>query len=218
MKKCSRCNLILSPAEFNRKASSPDGLQSYCRECQRQKFASYYQADPDKQRQRRRDYYAAHPEEQREARRAYYEANVDEERARAMRYRAVVDPELRRRWGREHYARHRVQRIQQAAGYSARHPDRVHGYKRKWDKANPLKRREIKHRRRAREYATRVDPIDYAAIYHRDKGICHICHNPTPKDRLHFDHVIPLARGGTHTEGNIKVAHARCNLRKGATV
>jgi len=32
---------------------------------------------------------------------------------------------------------------------------------------------------------------------------------------LHFDHVIPLSKGGPHTYDNIRPAHSWCNMRKG---
>lgn len=31
---------------------------------------------------------------------------------------------------------------------------------------------------------------------------------------LHLEHVVPLIAGGTDTIGNVKPAHARCNLKK----
>ena len=45
--------------------------------------------------------------------------------------------------------------------------------------------------------------------------VCHICGKPIEDRRLlTFDHVIPLARGGSHTEENLRPAHRRCNSWK----
>jgi hypothetical protein len=38
---------------------------------------------------------------------------------------------------------------------------------------------------------------------------------PHPQSRV-LDHIIPLALGGTHTQGNVRIAHWLCNARKGA--
>lgn len=58
--------------------------------------------------------------------------------------------------------------------------------------------------------------IERAAIIARDNGVCHICGGtPAPED-IHLDHIVPLARGGTHDPENLAVACARCNLSKGA--
>lgn len=46
---------------------------------------------------------------------------------------------------------------------------------------------------------------------------CHLCSKPiNAPDDLHIDHVVPWAEGGTTTLQNLRPAHARCNLAKGA--
>lgn len=46
--------------------------------------------------------------------------------------------------------------------------------------------------------------------------VCHICSRRVEDNsQLHFDHVIPLSRGGEHSNDNIKVSHAVCNMSKG---
>lgn len=44
--------------------------------------------------------------------------------------------------------------------------------------------------------------------------MCHICKTAVDDSLLHYDHVVPLARGGAHTNENIAVSHAVCNIRK----
>ena len=45
--------------------------------------------------------------------------------------------------------------------------------------------------------------------------VCHICGGEVGSlADLNMDHVIPLARGGTHTYDNIRPSHKRCNQRK----
>ena len=58
--------------------------------------------------------------------------------------------------------------------------------------------------------------------------ICHLCDRPIDmvatrkvgyygwENGLHLDHVIPLSKGGLDTLENVKPAHARCNINKGA--
>lgn len=82
-----------------------------------------------------------------------------------------------------------------------------------WRARNPERRaaHEAKRRTQMRESG---EKIDYAAIAKRDGYVCHICGLPVSEDELSFDHVIPLAKSGSHTTDNIKVAHKRCNSRK----
>lgn len=71
------------------------------------------------------------------------------------------------------------------------------------------------------DITTRLDLV--AFLMERDKGICQLCHEPI-EDRLFgkrdpgmpsIDHVIPLARGGSHALDNLQLAHLQCNLSKG---
>lgn len=78
-----------------------------------------------------------------------------------------------------------------------------------------------KQRRRAAKHTTEVEyfrPID---IYRRDKWRCGICQKFVDRDLTYphpespsLDHIIPLAKGGTHTYGNVQLAHLQCNCLK----
>lgn len=85
-----------------------------------------------------------------------------------------------------------------------------------WKKNNRLKDRKRSQGYAARKKkASQIDTVDYARILERDGYWCHICEKDIlPQDKMHFDHVIPLKRGGAHSEENLKPAHGRCNCRK----
>jgi 5-methylcytosine-specific restriction endonuclease McrA len=85
-----------------------------------------------------------------------------------------------------------------------------------WEKVRESNSRAAR-RRLIQKAATSDGPVDYAAILAEHGMVCHICGRPIGGlSDLHFDHVVPLARGGAHTAGNIRPAHKRCNLSKGA--
>lgn len=48
------------------------------------------------------------------------------------------------------------------------------------------------------------------------KGECHYCHGRFPPEQLTMDHLIPVARGGTSTKGNVVPACFACNQKKAA--
>lgn len=73
--------------------------------------------------------------------------------------------------------------------------------------------------------------ISLKVLYKRDNGKCWICgkpcewqdkytteqgHRVTGANYPSKDHVIPLAKGGTHTWDNVRLAHFKCNTDKGA--
>jgi hypothetical protein len=52
-------------------------------------------------------------------------------------------------------------------------------------------------------------------VWQRDEGKCVQCGR---RDKLEFDHVIPVSRGGSNTERNIQLLCETCNRSKGASI
>ncbi len=46
------------------------------------------------------------------------------------------------------------------------------------------------------------------------KGRCGYCGHPTPPKGLTMDHIVPIARGGRSTKGNVIPACKACNTKK----
>ena len=46
------------------------------------------------------------------------------------------------------------------------------------------------------------------------KGLCHYCSQQFSPDQLSMDHIVPLARGGKSTKGNIVPSCVECNRKK----
>jgi 5-methylcytosine-specific restriction enzyme A len=46
------------------------------------------------------------------------------------------------------------------------------------------------------------------------KGVCYYCGQPTAPGELTMDHIVPLARGGKSTKGNLAPACKTCNTQK----
>ncbi len=87
--------------------------------------------------------------------------------------------------------------------------------------ARKAARKTSKHKRRQRIRSGHADKISVHRLIERDLGQCHLCRNPVdvtacvPSEMAPtIDHVIPLAKGGTHTWGNVALAHFGCNYRK----
>jgi hypothetical protein len=88
--------------------------------------------------------------------------------------------------------------------------------------------RAVTSRRRLRRAMALLDqeseaPADRAAlparvrelVWQRDRGRCASCGS---KQRLEFDHVIPVALGGSSTARNLQLLCERCNRAKGASL
>jgi hypothetical protein len=79
--------------------------------------------------------------------------------------------------------------------------------------------------RKAREKSARPETtrrVYFAYICERDRWRCHVCGKRVSIDHEAphplaptRDHIIPLARGGTHEPANVKLAHYGCNSARG---
>jgi 5-methylcytosine-specific restriction endonuclease McrA len=134
---------------------------------------------------------------------AYAAAHREENIARAKKRREAKADEIRE------YRRNLYETRQRETNTAA-----VADYRRR----NPGKHSEIENRRRARLLGQFVETVDPAAIRERDLGMCGICGEFVAVEDQSLDHVVPLARGGTHEPTNVQLAHRRCNSRKGARV
>ncbi|MFE3429810.1 HNH endonuclease [Streptomyces sp. NPDC059171] len=82
-------------------------------------------------------------------------------------------------------------------------------------------RRASKDKRRALERDAFVAPVSRPWVYERDQWTCQLCREPVARDQVvphpqapTIDHIIPLARGGTHEPANVQLAHYWCNTIK----
>lgn len=68
------------------------------------------------------------------------------------------------------------------------------------------------------------ESITLERVMKKYNGICQICGQPVDVNDIHkghirklyptVDHIIPLSKGGTHTWGNVQLAHMYCNAGK----
>lgn len=98
--------------------------------------------------------------------------------------------------------------------------------------AKATEARKDANRRKKIQNALVDKDISLEKLYKRDNGICSICGGKCDwsdhqyrgryfivgKTYPSIDHVIPLAKGGTHSWDNVKLAHHSCNTAKGASL
>lgn len=79
------------------------------------------------------------------------------------------------------------------------------------------------YRRRCERGGGEFFQLDRLQIFERDEYVCGICSLPVDRaakapdpDSPSLDHIIPLSKGGDHSEANTQCSHLRCNVLKGA--
>lgn len=80
------------------------------------------------------------------------------------------------------------------------------------------KRSRIGHVRRTRKRYSDITTAYETELRRRAKR-CPLCHarlvdEPGRPNSKHLDHVVPIAAGGTHTVGNVRIICATCNLAR----
>lgn len=110
-----------------------------------------------------------------------------------------------------HECRYADQLEQHRANQAARY-----AYLKVWRKQNPDLLTAALLRRKSRKAGARVYEVsgrDLTRLVTRFGGVCAYCRM---RPHEHFDHVIPLAKGGRHAIGNLLPACSTCNLAKAA--
>lgn len=105
--------------------------------------------------------------------------------------------------------------IARAAEWGRKNPEKRSASRTAWAQAHPAQAQERQRRRRAKTLGRHIEKIDPIAIADRDEWTCYLCGHTVDDSTFSIDHVVPLARGGDHTPDNVKLAHLRCNQRKG---
>lgn len=191
---CSMCGKTKPRASFGIDRARKDGRSYYCRDC----FAPRKKARNKRRRDQRQAELREDPAATKQCKQCGLVLPV-----------AAFTPNLWNPDGREHRCR------------DCRRPQ-IRKHRAEWRRRNPerwsLQNRENARRRKAARDAPRVD---LAAVLERHGTVCHICGDLIVQPRgknpesLTFDHVIPLAKGGAHSEENLRPAHYVCNSRKG---
>lgn len=148
---------------------------------------------------------------------------AEEARARALREQAEKELRAAEREAEKaaHAARRRVQLEKQGRkGMTLTREETRARVRRQRERYNSdpeyqaaIKAKKIR-RKRAQE-STRVVPVNRELVAERDGWRCAICGKRVTRKTWSLDHIVPLARGGSHTYENVTLAHLRCNIARG---
>jgi len=187
-KLCPKCGELLTAEAYHRDGAKKDGLYTICKECR--KFSSV-----DVVKKRASD-------------RSYYYRNRD------------VIRRKQKLWKDEHREEIRVQRELSRDKYNAAtrrwkaiNKERVSRYNKRYRKDHPEISVHHEALRRIRLGAVQ-SPVDIKKICKAYEMICYLCEKPIDEGDLHMDHIVPIVKGGIHTEENLAPTHSQCNLSK----
>ena len=201
LKQCTICRTLKSLNMFSKDRRATDGRTSGCLACYRKQSKITYQKNLKQYRAVRRAYAKSHQKEANIRSRKHYLANRAAIIVRTTAYRKA-NPDVHKRAWQKWYSNNREKR---------------RDIERRYRKLNPIRMRGHGRKRRVRMRAAWVENVDYPALLKRFGMWCYICQKSIRRrSQLHFDHVIPISRGGSHSNDNVRPAHALCNMKKHA--
>ena len=143
---------------------------------------------------RRKAYYEANKEKEAAKRKAYYEANKEKTAAQHKAYREANKE--------KEAARNKAYREANKEKEAAR--QRAY---REANKEKIAKQNAARHFRKIRK----IYIINHLLVAQRGK--CASCH-VNVIEKHHLDHIVPVAKGGTHDRSNFQLLCPTCNLKK----
>lgn len=112
---------------------------------------------------------------------------------------------------REYRQPRKQQANEYAKSYRLKNPEKIKQDNIVWRNKNPEKVKELEHRRRARQKQNGEFYIRPQFLKRLYNSPCVACGS---KKNITQDHIIPIARGGTHGEGNLQPLCKKCNSSK----
>lgn len=160
--------------------------------------AAWWKAHPEQRRAKDRKRYPR----RKESRRVYSRAWKKTEKGKASSKKYAASDSGKKYW----------------LKYYSKNGDKMRNRSKAWYRANPGRHHAhvMKRRLKCGEVPESIR-IFIDGVKARATAKCYYCEKMFSTKRIHFDHVIPLSRGGAHSIENLCVSCAPCNLHKHAT-
>lgn len=229
-KVCTGCNQSLPLDAFGNKSgpkANKDGKRPRCKNCELNAYKIYRQNNRDKVRETHRKW-ASQNKDKKSQHDANYRAKYPEKIKQNRIKWAAQNPD----WQRNYYLNRTPEQVQKkkeadinygranrqktvlhSRKYRANNLEKAREASRRWERANPHKVAEKRQRRRAATYKNGVYKVAASELLHLYQGNCFYCQVNLA---VSIDHIIPIARGGRHSIGNLVGACKSCNSSKGA--
>lgn len=190
-----------------------DGVTTVDREKQRQYNQAYYHAHRDRIKARVMEYYRANEAKKKAYGREYYLKNREVVVAR-YHQNPRISLAKSKAWKQRNKEKHSAH----ARKYYRLHLAQIKEYAKRYRKTHPGAHTAIIEKRRALQRAATINLTKITEwmqeVRRKPFAKCYYCGSKVSGRRLHFDHIVAIAKGGAHSVENLCVACADCNHSK----
>ncbi len=177
------------------------------------KRKSWKKSHPEAVKALAKIYRLAHPDKIKE----WHVAHKDEKRVYNKAYQAEHKEEIRQQ-KQAYWAANRERFALKAKAWRECNQDRIKSLNIKWRERNKHKKSFSESKRRALKKAASINLKGIrefvTSIKSKTTAICYYCEKRVPTKGIHFDHIVALSKGGSHSADNLCVACYSCNASK----
>jgi len=209
-KDCSVCGKSQPVSNFTVNKALKSGLSSFCKSCASERRKQYYNKDKEhinklkkKNRKKYRDKELAYNKE-------YYKKTQERRLEYARQYRRDNRDKLLADI-REYNKTHKKENKERTQKYRKNNPEKIRKIKAEYRKNNPEAVQKHHMTRRARKAQNGVFEVSKKELHKLMNSPCVACGST---GRITIDHIIPIARGGAHSIGNLQPLCKSCNSSK----
>ena len=194
-KTCTKCGETKDKSDFRKNSASEDGLRPDCKKCSYISNKKWAEANKEKAAQSKKTWAAQNKDKVYTSHRKYYEANFDKIKLTAKQWKLDNKEKV----------------SLSSSKYFQENKQAIYEYQSLWRKTNKNKLADYFNNRRAKFLENGSFEISEKFLRKLYNSPCVACGS---RDRIEQDHIIPLARGGMHSEGNLQPLCRSCNASK----
>lgn len=209
-KTCPDCNQAKPINDFHNNRKTKDGKATYCKVCLLARGQRYRLANPEKVKASNKASKARNYEKSKVTTKKWRQDNRERylELKRNSYHRHL---DSNRAKSRENYRKDPAPYKARAVEWAKRNPEKKREMVKLWFEKNPGLAAFYQHSRRLKLKENQIFEIRASFIRRLYQSACIYCGSKT---RIEADHVIPVSRGGRHSEGNLVPACMSCNRSK----
>jgi 5-methylcytosine-specific restriction endonuclease McrA len=211
MKKiCTICGVKKSVTDFTVNKALKSGLSSFCKECSAERRTKYHIKNKEQINKRKKENRKKYRDKELAYNKEYYQRTRKDRVEYAAQYREANKEKIKEDRD-KYYQSHKVENRERHRNYAKNNPEKVRQTKANYRKNNPEAVQKHHMTRRARKAQNGVFEVSKKELHKLMNSPCVACGST---ERITIDHIIPIARGGAHSIGNLQPLCKSCNSSK----